>query len=262
MIYSPAEDTYGQTANLIAGLAVVFAIPAILCFILAFNGDSVETVPLMIGVAILVALGFLWSLIRKTELSIHTEGVRRVSAFGSQELTWEEIAEYRYQETPVKVGGAVGGLIGAAVQAAYEAKTGKKAKSLVLTLQGRDKSKKIKVTSNFQNAEEAIQRIVNRLHDRRREGVRQRLDRYGQVKFGGLTLNRQGVSWNGKKEVPWAAIQKIELAGRHLCVRKGKIFDTPISVVQANVPDLLLALETMNALHGSAQMAPVVETFA
>jgi len=261
LIYSPAEESYGQTANLIGGLAVMVAIPAILCFILAFNGDSVEMVPLMIGVAILVALGFLWNLIRKTELSIHAEGVRRVSAFGTQELAWDEIAEYRYQEIPIKAGGAVGGLIGMAIQAAYEAKTGKKAKSRVLTLQGRDKSKKIKVTSNFQNAEDAIQRIVNRLHDRRREGVRQRLDRYGQVKFGGLTLTRQGVSWNGKEEIPWSGILKIELAGRHLCIRKGKLFNT-LSVVQGNVPDLLLAVEMMNALHGSAQMAPVVETFA
>jgi hypothetical protein len=118
LIYSPAVRSYGQTANLAAALAVIFAIPAILCFALAFSGDKLEAVPLGIGVAILAAAAVIWNLIRKTVLSIHAEGVRRVSVFGSQELLWDEISEYRYQEIPVNAGGAVGGRVGAAIQAA------------------------------------------------------------------------------------------------------------------------------------------------
>src|SRR5207245_8139544 len=109
-----------------------------------------------------LALGFagvaVWIVIGKSALTISDSGLRRESAFGQQELAWSQVAETRYQVVPINLY-AHFGLIGA-----FIAMSSKKSARAHLTLEliGQDR-KKLKVTSNFHNADDAIDIILGRL---------------------------------------------------------------------------------------------------
>jgi hypothetical protein len=215
----------------------------------------------VVGVLILAAYAGLWVAMGKTTIAVFGEGVRRSSLFGVRELLWSDIAEYRYQIIPINYGGLVGGLIGMAVQAAVSAGTGKSARSLKLTLVGRNR-KDIRVTSNFKDAGQAIETIVEEIHGRIKPELKSRLANGGEVAFGPLGLSVQGISWKGKERIPLADVGKIEISGRKLRVRrKGKMLDT-IGVATEKIPNVLLALELLEELRVNVGLSGVAATFA
>lgn len=216
---------------------------------------------MVVGVLILAAYAGLWVAMGKTTIAVFGEGVRRSSLFEVRELLWSDIAEYRYQIIPVNYGGLVGGLIGMAVQAAVSAGTGKSARSLKLTLVGRNR-KDIRVTSNFKDAGQAIETIVEEIHGRIKPELKSRLANGGEVAFGPLGLSVQGISWKGKERIPLAEVVKIEISGRKLRVRrKGKMLDT-IGVATEKIPNVLLALELLEELRVNVGLSGVAATFA
>jgi hypothetical protein len=155
MIQSPPRRIYRQTVALRLALGILFLLAAGVFIAAGLGSDPVEYLGVGIGVLILAAYAGLWVAMGKTTVAVFSEGVRRSSVFGVRELLWSDIAEYRYRIVPVNYGGLVGGVVGMAVQAAVAAKTGKAARSLKLTLVGESR-RDIRVTSNFQNAEQAI----------------------------------------------------------------------------------------------------------
>lgn len=261
MIYSPAVRSFGQTYSLRVAIGLLFLIPVAILLAAGLTADPMEMQPVAIGVGLLVLYGVVWYLMGKTTLSIHAEGVRRTSALGSKELVWSEVAEYRYREIPVQVGGLVGGLVGAAVQAAVEAKTGKKTRSVVLTLQGSNRVK-LKVDSNFEHVDQAIERILAKVHAEMRPALQNRLDNNGEAAFGPLSLSRRGVSWKGKDTIPWMEIKSCEISGAKLRVRRqGKMLDA-IGVASQKVPNVLLAVQMIQAMRAISDPAGVTATFA
>lgn len=151
------------------------------------SSDSIEYTGVVVGVMILAAYAGLWVAIGKTTVTVFSEGVQRSSVFGVRELLWGDIAEYRYQIVPVNYGGLVGGVIGMAAQAAVSAGTGKSPRSVKLTLVGRSR-KDIRVTSNFKEAEQAIEIIVQEIHDRIKPELKRRLTNGDEVSLGPLGL--------------------------------------------------------------------------
>jgi hypothetical protein len=261
LIYSPAVRSFGQTYSLRIAIGLLFFIPVAILLAVGLTADPMEMQPVAIGVGLLVLYGVVWYLMGKTTLSIHAEGVRRTSALGSKELVWSDIAEYRYREIPVQVGGLVGGLVGAAVQAAVEAKTGKKTRSLVLTLHGSNRIK-LKVDSNFEHVDQAIERILVKVHEGLRPPLQNRLDNNGEAAFGPLVLSRQGVSWKGKETIPWMEIKSCEISKGKLRVsRKGKMFDA-IGVASQKVPNVLLAIQMIQTMRTLSDPSGVTATFA
>src|SRR5215469_18896516 len=97
------------------------------------------------------ACASLWIALGNSVLILNDSGVRRESLFGQQEMTWSQIAETRYQVVPINIY-AHFGLIGALI--VMSSKTSRRAQ-LTLQLIGHDR-KKLKVTSNYRNADEAI----------------------------------------------------------------------------------------------------------
>jgi hypothetical protein len=226
------------------------------------GSDPVEPMGIVVGVLILGAYAALWVVIGKTTLTVFPEGVRRSSVLGVRELLWSDVAEYRFQVVPIQSGGGLfGRLIGMAILAAVEAKQGKPARSLKLTLVGKSR-RDVRVTSNFKDADQAIEMIVKELHDRIRPELKRRLANGGEVAFGPLSLSLQGVSWKGKERIPVTEIGLVEISRRKLRVRrKGKMLDS-IGVATEKVPNALLALELLQELRVNAGLDGVAAAFA
>lgn len=248
MIQSPPRRIYRQTVVLRLALGILFLLAAGVFIGAGLSSEPVEYEGVVIGVLILAAYAGLWVAMGKTTVTVFSEGVRWTSVFGVRELLWSDIAEYRYQIIPIQTGGLIGGVVGAAVQAAVAAGTGKAARSLKLTLVGQTR-KDIKVTSNFKNADQAIEMIVKEIHDRIKPELKRRLANGDEVAFGPLGLSVQGISWKGKERIPLTDIGKIEISRRKLRVRrKGKMLDS-IGVSTEKVPNVLLALELLDELR-------------
>jgi hypothetical protein len=194
-----------------------------------------------ISIGLVAAVAALWIVLGKTVLIINVSGVRHESAFGQQEMAWSQIAETRYRVVPIHIYGHFG-LIGALI--AMSSKSGRA--QLTLTLISND-GKKLKVTSNYRNASEAIGLILGKILPPKVQSVKARLQRGETVPFGGIGLSATAVTWK-KNSIPLSEITKAELVRGNLQLKRQGKWLTAISVRSDKVPDVLAFFEVLESL--------------
>jgi hypothetical protein len=107
--------------------------------------------------------------------------------------------------------------------------------------------KKLKVTSNFRDASDAIGMILGRILPPMVQSVQARLQRGEVVQFGGIGVSAVAVTWKNNS-IPVAQITKAELAGSNLRVKREGKWLTAISVRSDKVPNVLVFLEVLESL--------------
>lgn len=255
MIISPAGSTYRQTASLRVALVIIFAIPIVIMAAMAFDTTPPSTALLGVAGGLVGVLIALCVAIGKTVVTIHQEGVRRVSIFGTTDIEWKDVREYRYRVAPVYHGG---GLLGAIIIAALS--RGRRGVNLFFTLIAND-GRKLKIDSNFKNADEAIGQILARIHPALQQKVDQTIDRGGAV-FGNVKLSRRTIQWKNKEALALSDITTAEIRSSKLSIRrKGKMLDA-ISAPSHKVPNVLLLLENMEQLGVAKSDAPKIDPLA
>jgi uncharacterized membrane protein YeaQ/YmgE (transglycosylase-associated protein family) len=195
-----------------------------------------------VSVGILGALAAFWILFGKSTLTISDAGIRRESIFAQQEMVWSQITETRYRVTPVNVY-AHFGLVGY-ILAMSSGKSGRAQLSLEL-LSG--DGAKLKVTSIFRDAGEAIGLILARILPPLVQNVKARLQRGETVQFGGLGLSATTVTWKSQS-IPVSQITKAELLRTNLIVKRQGKWLAAISVRSDKVPNVLAFLEVLESL--------------
>src|SRR5258708_6674996 len=204
-------------------------------------GTSAPPALLWISIGLMFAVAALWIALGKSVLIINDAGVRRESILGQQEITWSQIAETRYRVVPINVY-AHFGLIGALL--AMSSKSNRV--QLTLELIGQDR-KKLKVTSNFRKAEEAIGIILSRILPPMVQNTKARVQRGETVEFGGVGPSAAAVSWKGSS-IPVSAITNAELVRTNLQINRLGKWLSSISVRSDKVPDVLVFLEVLESL--------------
>ena len=204
-----------------------------------------------VSIALGAACVGLWIVLGKSVLIINDSGVRCESLFGQEEMNWSQIVETRYQVVPINVY-AHFGLIGALI--AMSSKKSSRAQ-LTLELIGHDR-KKLKVTSNYRNADEAIGIILGRLMPPMVQSVKGRIQRGETVQFGNLGLSSTTVTWKGNS-IPVMEITKAELAGSSLQIKRSGKWLSAISVRSSKVPDVLVFLEVLESVAPQTKAAGV-----
>jgi hypothetical protein len=195
-----------------------------------------------ISAALAIAGVIAWIAIGKTALTVNEQGVRRESVFGVQEIPWSQIQETRYRVIPINLY-AHFGLIGAVL--AMRSKSANA--NLTLELISTD-GKRLKVTSNFQNAKDAIGLVLTRILPSMVKAAQASLQHGQTVKFGDMVLSATQVTWKNKTTIPVSEIEKAEIVGGNLQLkRKGKWFSA-VSVRSDKVPNVLVFLEALESL--------------
>jgi hypothetical protein len=257
MIVSPARATHRQSLAMRLLVTLLFLIAAVAVLAIA---DGNYTPAVIAAVVLLAALDVaVWILVGKTVLTIHDEGIRRVTAFGAKEIEFHNVAEYHYRAVPVRThaGGALGFLIVAAVNQAGGRKL---TTNLYLELVDKD-GVKINVTSSFKDAYEAIGVILAAVHDQLRPQIAKEIASTGAT-FGPVRLSARDLQWKAKEPVPLREISSAELAGQMLSIRKtGKMFSL-VSVRSDKVPNVLLLLEQMEVLGVGASRLRSIDPLA
>lgn len=250
MIVSPAQQTFRQAAA--SRIAVALAGGLFAALFLALGISEHATVLTAIGAGLVALTGAIIWLMSGMVLSLHTEGVRIVNRFGVKEIEYREVKEYRYRAVPSQAGHhAVGGLIGALALAAARRTMGPQSTtSFYLDLIAQD-GRKLKITSAFKGAYEAIGTIVDVLHAQMRPSVEAAVRSSG-AEFGPLRLNARSLQYKSKEPIPLADIVRAEVRGQMLDIKKkGKLLSS-VSLRSDKVPNVLLLLETMEKIGGSA----------
>ncbi|HEV7504088.1 MAG TPA: DUF6585 family protein [Thermoanaerobaculia bacterium] len=262
MILSPPRAVFGQTIVLRAALGVLFLFAAGISFLIAVGSNPSEFPGIQVGAAVLIAYAVLCYVIGRTKASIFPEGIQVSSVFGTREMLWSDVAEYRYRITPqLGAGFAIGGLAGAAIEAAIQSRMKRPAGPPNLTLIGRD-GKKIRITVHFKESAEAIEMILDEVHALLKPELARRLANHEEIAFGPLRLSFQGLTWKNRNPIPLDELDWVGIGGRKFCIRrKGKLFGT-LSVPPEKIPDVLLALELIDGLRVNAGLSAVSETFA
>ena len=196
---------------------------------------------LWVSLALVFAVAALWIVLGKSALIINDSGVRCESVLGQQEIAWSQIRQTRYQVLPINVY-AHFGLIGALL--AMSSKSGRA--QLTLDLISHDGSK-LKVTSNYRNADEAIGIILGRILPPMIQNVKTRLQRGETVQFGDLWLSATAVTWKGTS-IPVSEVTKAELVRSNLQIKRQGKWLSAISIRSNKVPDVLVFLEVLEAL--------------
>ena len=195
-----------------------------------------------ITAALAIAGVIAWIAIGKTVLTINEQGVRRESVLGVQEIPWSQIQETRYRVIPINLY-AHFGLIGALLAMRSKSANANLSLELIST-----DGKRLKVTSNFQNAKEAIGLILTRILPPMVKAAQASLQHGQTVKFGDMVLSATQVTWKNKTTIPVSEIEKAEIVGGNLQLkRKGKWFSA-VSVRSDKVPNVLVFLEALESL--------------
>ena len=194
-----------------------------------------------ISVALVAAVAALWMVMGKSALTISDAGVRTESIFGQQDMAWSQITETRYRVVPVNVYAHLG-LVGAII--AMSSKSGRA--QLTLELIGQDR-KKLKVTSNYRNADEAIGIILARVLPPMVQNVKCRVQRGETIHFGDLGLSATAVIWKGNS-IPVTEITRAELAGSNLQVKRQGKWLSAVRVRSNKVPGVVVFLEVLESL--------------
>jgi len=236
---------YGERRFGAAYTIRVFAALAILGLLIGLWADDPNTAShperMWVSIGLVAAVAAMWIVLGKTILIINDSGVRRESVLGQQEMAWSQIAETRYRVVPINIYGHFG-LIGALL--AMSNKSGHV--QLTLTLIGSD-GKKLKVTSNFRNASEAIGMILGKILPPKVQSVKVRLQRGETVRFGGIGLSATAVSWKNNS-LPVSEITKAELVRGNLQIKRQGKWLSAISVRSDKVPDVLAFFEVLESL--------------
>lgn len=236
---------YGERRFGAAYTIRVFAALAILGLLIGLWADDPNTAShpelMWVSIGLVAAVAAMWIVLGKTILIINDSGVRRESVLGQQEMAWSQIAETRYRVVPINIYGHFG-LIGALL--AMSNKSGRV--QLTLTLIGSD-GKKLKVTSNFRNASEAIGMILGKILPPKVQSVKVRLQRGETVRFGGIGLSATAVSWKNNS-LPVSEITKAELVRSNLQIKRQGKWRNAISLRSDKVPDVLVFLETLESV--------------
>lgn len=242
-----AAMTYGERrfgAAYTARILVALGVAGVLVGLWAAQDDSRSSShPTLVWISIVLVfvLVTLWVALGKSVLIINDSGVRRESVFGQQEIAWSQIIETRYRVVPVNMYAHLG-LIGALL--AISSKSGRA--QLTLELIGYDR-RKLKVTSNFRNADEAIGIILGRIMPPMVQSTKARLQRGETVRFGGIGLSTATITWKGAS-IPLSEITKAELLRSNLQIKQQGKWRNAISVRSDKVPDVLVFLETLESL--------------
>jgi len=260
MILSPPRETFRQsyTARVILTLLAAGA-AATVYFI---GAEEQSTITPWIAAAIMVIDIIIWVLVGKTLLTIHDEGVRRVSIAGMKEMEWHNVKEYRYRVVNANQAGVHGGLIGILIVAAVNRTAGgrKATSNFYLQLIGQDGTR-LWVTSSFKGAYDAIGTILGKLHDQFRARVAGEIAGAGAT-FGPLRLSARELRWKEKEPVPLSELAFAEIAGSMLQIKKTGKFLSLVSVRSDRVPNVLLFLEQLEKLGVGARRANTVDPLA
>jgi hypothetical protein len=240
MAYGERRFGAAYSVRILAGLAVLGLLVGLW---VAQDDPRPASHPTLVwvSVGIVGALAAFWVLFGKSTLTLNDAGIRRESVFGQQEMAWSQITEMRYRVTPVNVYGHFG-LIGYIL--AMSSKSG--AAQLSLELVDSD-GKKLKVTSIFRNASDAIGIILARILPPMVQSVKARLQRGETVQFGGLGLSATTVTWKNQS-IPVTQITKAELLRTNLTVKREGKWLAAISVRSDKVPNVLVFLEVLESL--------------
>ncbi|HEX4959944.1 MAG TPA: DUF6585 family protein [Thermoanaerobaculia bacterium] len=258
---SPPRGVYRQTLVIRVALGIAALVFAGISFAIGMGSNASDFPGIAVAAVILIAYAVICYLIAKTTITVYPEGIQRTTAFGTKEMLWSEVAEYRYRIVPRQTGFAVGGLIGAAVEAAINVSQGNPGGPPTVTLVGQN-GKRLQVTPNFKDSEEAIDTVLSEVHNRLKPPLKQRLANNDVVSFGPLKLSFQGVGWKNKAPIPLDDVGNALISGRKLRIRrKGKLLDA-IGVAPEKVPNALLALELIEELRVNAGISGVASTFS
>jgi hypothetical protein len=260
MIVSPPRETYRQSYLVRIVLTILAVAAAAMVYFVGQDEHSKVTMP--IAAAIIAADALLCFAISKTVLTIHDDGVRRVSIFGVKEMEWRNVKEYRYRVMSANAGGHVGGLIGILIIAAVSRTAGgrRATTNFYLKLVGKDGTK-IWVTSSFKDAYDAIGTILASVHDQLRAEVVSHIGGTGAT-FGPIRLSARELQWKSKDPVPLGEIAYAEIAGPLLQIKKSGKMLKLVSVRSDRVPNVLLFLEQIEKLGVGAKRANMVDPLA
>ncbi len=245
-VMSYGERRFG--AGYTARICITLLVLALLGGLWAAASDDPATVshPTLtwISLLLIVALAPLWIALGKSALIINDAGVRRESLLGQQEMAWSQITETRYRVVPITLY-AHFGLIGALI--AMSSKSSKSGRAqLTLTLVSGD-GKKLKVTSNYRHADEAIGIILERIVPPKVQNVKSRIQRGETVNFAGIGLSATAVTWKNTA-IPVSQITKAELAGSNLQIKRQGKWMSAVSVRSDKVSDVLVFLEALESV--------------
>ena len=228
--------------------AVLFLVlPGVALAVLATQLEPREEeakVPMMIGAAVLVALGALAVFQQmKSKVVVRADGVERWGLRGKLwALRWGEMQEMYYRAIKVRVGGLLGLLLPAL------------GTNVHITLADPN-GKKRKLPINLKAMDVLAERITEHQTTAQFASARARLDSSEPVRFGkSVALDKEKISvkklFGGMKSCALSEIEKVSVENGALRIRqRGKTFAFA-SLQTGQIPNVFLLLRLLDAMTG------------
>ena len=234
MFPSPAQRTFRDSLTWRIVAAIPFLIALVIAIAVYMEIPQIE--PISWSFVAFFGLLFIYACVwaAKRRISIHAEGITYKSMTDEKDLRWDEITETCYGQQQVNMY-AHFGLIGLLLSLM-------KGQNLLRSLEIVG-PRKIKITSNIRDNQEAISAVLAAVNPRLQKEAERVLGSGGTVSFGNLSLTSAGVVWKGKDPIPYSAIAKCRIDGSFLRIKaEGKWLDN-VAVTVKKVPNVFVFLD-------------------
>lgn len=165
MIISPPEQTYRQNLTLRLAAFLGPAIAWTIVGVIALNEPEVPVIAVGIAILLTILWVVLWVAVGKAELTLHEEGIRRVTVLGVQEMVWQEIVETRFTQAPLFDTAAAAVNLSLLEYLLAVAFPGAAPGQRCLALQAAD-GRKLKLSENWRDVENAIRAVLAQVNPR------------------------------------------------------------------------------------------------
>lgn len=259
MFITPAEKTYAYSK----GLRVLALIPFVLvagigALAVAPDWQKFEQPGWLAGLIATAGLSvFLWMLISRELVSVHSEGLSCSGLFGAKEIRWDQVKETRYSQTTTAQNvGAHFGLIGILIAAFVSRKADASKSAQVLKVVSQDGTK-INLTNQLQDHRELMKTVLSRVNPRLLNELRTRVKQGMPVEFGKLQLSLEGVRWGSKGPLPYQQIEMVGIRGQSFCIKATGKWMNFLSVMASRVPNAFVAIDLIEELKSGTLKSQV-----
>ncbi|MES1242666.1 MAG: DUF6585 family protein [Acidobacteriota bacterium] len=173
---------------------------------------------------------------------LHPEGIEQTRRGRTAELRWDDVTEVWFQAVKVQVGGVAGYAISAFLDRKRQGSPlNERDTSITVRLHGRN-GEKLVINSNDQGIVKGYETVLAHVNPRLLEEARRRVEHGDTVAFGKISVSLRGIA-SGRKEIAFHEIEKLEIAGGKLRVKKKGAWLDALSVPVKKIPNVSVLTE-------------------
>lgn len=174
---------------------------------------------------------------------LYPEGIEQTRRGRTIELRWDDVDEVWFQAIKIQAGGVAGLALSALLDRKRQGDPlNERDTSITVRLHGRN-GEKLTINSNDQGIVKGYETVLAHVNPRLLAEAKRRVEQGDTVTFGKISVSLRGIASGRKDPIAFHEIEKLEIAGGKLRLKKKGAWLDALSVPVKKIPNLSVLTE-------------------